>query len=141
MKNIYRIVIGMTAALLGILALAGCAKKDGQEAGQDTPTELESEDLEETAAGDLLSLIQERGEIIVAMEGTWAPWTYHDENDSLVGYDVEVARLIAEKLGVEATFVEGEWDGLLAGMDSGRYDILVNGVDITEERAEKYDFS
>ena len=75
------------------------------------------------------------------MEGTWAPWTYHDENDNLVGYDVEVGTLIAEKLGVEPEFVEGEWDGLLAGLDAGRYDIMVNGVDITEERAEKYDFS
>jgi cystine transport system substrate-binding protein len=83
----------------------------------------------------------EAGEITVAMEGTWAPWTYHDENDELVGFDVEVAQNIAEKLGVTATFVEGEWDGLLAGLDAGRYDIMVNGVDYTEERAEKYDFS
>ena len=91
--------------------------------------------------GDLLSQIKEKGEIVVAMEGTWAPWTYHDEQDNLVGYDVEVAQRIAEKLGVKATFVEGEWDGLLAGLDAGRYDIMVNGVDITPERAEKYDFS
>ena len=92
-------------------------------------------------SGDLLEQIQGKGEIVVAMEGTWAPWTYHDENDNLVGYDVEVAEQIADKLGVKATFVEGEWDGLLAGIDSGRYDIMVNGVDITEERAEKYSFS
>ena len=93
------------------------------------------------ASADLLSQIQERGTITVAMEGTWAPWTYHDENDNLVGYDVEVATEIAKKLGVEPQFVEGEWDGLLAGLDAGRYDIMVNGVDITPERAEKYDFS
>lgn len=54
---------------------------------------------------------------------------------------MEVAQNIADKLGVTATFVEGEWDGLLAGLDAGRYDIMVNGVDITPERAEKYDFS
>ncbi len=91
--------------------------------------------------GDLLSKIKERGEIIIAMEGTWAPWTYHDENGNLVGYDVEVGKQIAKKLGVEAHFVEGEWDGLLAGIDAGRYDIMINGVDITEERSKKYDFS
>lgn len=90
---------------------------------------------------DLLSKIQDRGTIIVAMEGTWAPWTYHDETDALVGYDVEVAQKIAEKLGVTVTFVEGEWDGLLGGLDSGRYDIMVNGVGITPERQEKYQFS
>ena len=57
---------------------------------------------------DLLSRIQKKGKITIAMEGTWAPWTYHDEDDNLVGYDVEVAQQIAEKLGVKATFVEGE---------------------------------
>lgn len=90
---------------------------------------------------DLLQQIQDKGTLTVAMEGTWAPWTYHDENDKLVGFDVEVAQKIAEKLGVEVTFVEGEWDGLFAGLDSGRYDMIVNGVEITDERAEKYDFS
>ena len=69
------------------------------------------------------------------------PWTYHDENDELVGYDVEVAKLIANELGVDVNFVEGEWDGLLAGLDDGRYDIMVNGVGVTPERQEKYDFS
>ena len=90
---------------------------------------------------DLLEEIQDRGTITIAMEGTWAPWTYHDENGELVGYDVEVGQLIAEKLGVEPEFVEGEWDGLLAGLDAGRYDMMINGVDVTEERQEAYDFS
>ena len=90
---------------------------------------------------DLLSEVKERGELVVAMEGTWAPWTYHEENGELVGFDVEIAKAIAEKLGVKATFVEGEWDGLFAGLDAKRYDIVVNGVEYTEERAEKYDFS
>ena len=58
-----------------------------------------------------------------------------------MGFDVEVGQQIAQALGVEATFVEGEWDGLLAGLDAGRYDIMINGVDITEERSDAYDFS
>ena len=48
--------------------------------------------------GDLLAQIQSRGEIVVATEGAWAPWTYHDEENQLVGFDVEVARAIAQKL-------------------------------------------
>ena len=56
-----------TALLLaGLLLLAGCGQGGGQ-------------------TGDLLSRIKERGELVVAMEGTWAPWTYHDGNDELVG--------------------------------------------------------
>ena len=90
---------------------------------------------------DLLSEIKERGYITVAMEGTWAPWTYHDEAGTLTGFDVEVATAVADKLGVSVQFEEGEWDGLLAGVQSGRYDIMVNGVGYTEERAEAYNFS
>lgn len=90
---------------------------------------------------NLLDTIKEKGEITIAMEGTWAPWTYHDEDGVLTGYDTEIGRIIAEKLGVSPVFVEGEWDGLLAGIDAGRYDIMINGVDVTPERAEKYDFT
>ena len=91
--------------------------------------------------GDQLSDIQSKGEIVVATEGAWAPWTYHDEAGTLVGFDVEVAQAIAAKLGVTATFAETEWDGIFAGLDSGRYDIAANGVEVTEERTRKYDFS
>lgn len=109
-----------SVALAAALAVTGCSKKP---------------------AGDLLSQIKQKGEIVIATEGTWAPWTYHDENDKLVGFDVEVAEAIASKLGVKATFAETEWDGIFAGIDSRRYDITCNGVEITDERAEKYDFS
>lgn len=90
---------------------------------------------------DLLARIRQKGEIVVATEGAWAPWTYHDENDQLVGFDVEVAQGVAAKLGVMAKFVETEWDGIFAGLDAGRYDMAANGVEVTDERAMKYDFS
>lgn len=96
---------------------------------------------ENAESGDQLERIKAKGEITIAMEGTWAPWTYHDETDKLVGFDTEIGEAIASELGVKAVFIEGEWDGLLAGLDAGRYDIMINGVDITEERAAKYDFS
>ena len=135
MKNLAKLT---ALTLTAVLALTAC----GSTADSAAPAESTADTAAtEETGGDLLSQIQANGTITVAMEGTWAPWTYHDESDNLVGYDVEVATKIAEKLGVEPKFVEGEWDGLLAGLDAGRYDIMVNGVDITPERAEKYDFS
>ena len=134
----FRFAALLAAAVLCLSILTACSGNNGQPSGGASAPD---DSAQTEASFDLLSQIQERGEIIVAMEGTWAPWTYHDENGQLVGYDVEVARHIAEKLGVEASFAEGEWDGLLAGLDSGRYDIMVNGVDIDEARQEKYDFS
>ena len=90
---------------------------------------------------DLLARIQEKGVIEVATEGAWRPWTYHDEKDALVGFDVEVATEIAGKLDLVAGFTECPWDGIFAGIDAERYDTAANGVEITAERAEKYDFS
>ena len=127
--------IAVAAALilsLCLCAFAGCAGNKPE-----TPAETDTDG--QTA--DLLTKIREAGVITIAMEGTWAPWTYHDETDTLVGYDVEVGHYIAGKLGVEAQFIEGEWDGLLAGLEAGRYDIMINGVDVTPEREQKYDFS
>ena len=134
------LALALTAAISAAV-LAGCGSSAASSAAPAADSAADSATTDTAASADLLSQIRERGTITVAMEGTWAPWTYHDENDNLVGYDVEVATEIAKKLGVEPQFVEGEWDGLLAGLDAGRYDIMVNGVDITEERAEKYDFS
>ena len=96
---------------------------------------------EETAEKNELDLIKEKGYITVAMEGTWRPFTYHDENGTLTGFDVDVAKYIADYIGVDVQYVEGEWDGLLMGVASGRYDMLVNGVGATEERKKTYDFS
>ena len=90
---------------------------------------------------ELLKEVQERGYMIVATEGNWSPWTYHDASGELVGYDVELAKLVAAKLGVDVRFEETDWDSILAGVDSGRFDTAFNGVGYTDERAEKYYFT
>lgn len=95
----------------------------------------------DTASDDQLTQIQEKGVIVIGTEGTYAPNSYHDEDGNLTGFDVEVGRLIARELGVEAQFVESSWDSLFAAMDSGRVDTVINEVEADEERAEKYDFS
>ena len=93
------------------------------------------------AAANKLETIQSNGKLVIALEGAWQPWSFHDESDTLVGYDVEVSRAIAEKLGVEPEYVESDWDSLFAGLDAGRYDLVCNGVEVTEERAKTYDFT
>lgn len=92
-------------------------------------------------AGENLSAITKAGVFKVGTEGTYAPFTFHDANGKLVGFDVEIGEAVAAKLGVKAEFVEGKWDGLIAGLDAGRYDAVINQVGITEARKQKYDFS
>ena len=128
MKRIIRIialllVLTMTATLFG-----SCAK----------PAEEAGTAEQET---DLLARVRERGYIIVATEGDWSPWTYHDDNNRITGFDVDLAMLLAAEMGVGVKFEETAWDSILAGVDAGRFDIACNGVGFTDERAEKYDFS
>ena len=94
------------------------------------------------AENALYDAVMERGSLIIGTEGMWSPWTYHDlDTNELVGFDVEVGKAICEKLGIEAEFSEAPWDDILAALDSGRVDTMINGVEVTEQRAEKYDFS
>ena len=92
-------------------------------------------------AGENLAAVQSAGVLKIGTEGTYAPFTFHDASGKLVGFDVEIGEAIAEKLGVKAEFLEGKWDGLIAGLDANRYDAVINQVGITEERKKKYDFS
>ena len=92
-------------------------------------------------AGANLDAIKQAGVLKVGTEGTYAPFTYHDESGKLVGFDVEIAEAIANKLGVKVEFVEGKWDGLIAGLDAKRYDTVINEVGITEKRKAKFAFS
>lgn len=93
-------------------------------------------------AKDHLARIQESGKLVIGLEGVWQPFCYHDaDTDELIGFDVEVSKEIAKRIGVEADFREAAWEGLFMGMDAGQYDLVVNGVDVTEERQKTYDFS
>ena len=124
-------------AAAGVLALAGCSSNSGSSAAASGAASSAAS----TGAADQLAAIQTNGKLVVALEGAWQPWSYHDESDTLVGYDVEVSRAIAEKLGVEPEYVESDWDSLFAGLDAGRFDIVCNGVEVTDERAKTYNFT
>ena len=88
-----------------------------------------------------LEAIKSAGKIRVGLEGTYRPFSFHESNGTLVGFEKEIADLIAKDLGVTAEFVETPWDSLIAGVDADRYDIVINNVSATDERKQKYDFS
>lgn len=103
---------------LVVLLLAGCGSKPG-----------ESEALSS-------------GVLRVGTEGTYAPFSYHDPaNGQLSGYDIDVARAVADKLSVRVEFVETPWDSIFAALEANRFDVVANEVTITPERQSKYDMS
>lgn len=80
--------------------------------------------------------------ITVATEGTYAPFSYHDEKTGkLTGYDIEVIKAVAKKAGYKIKFKETTWDTIFAGLDAKRFDVIANQVTITAARQLKYKFS
>lgn len=121
MKHLFaRVSILLLAVVLLVSFLPACAKRE---------------------SGDRLDKIKSAGKLVIGIEGTYPPFTYHDADGKLTGLDVELGRKIGAALGVEVEFVEAAWDSLLIGMDTGRFDLVINAVSITEKRQEKYTFS
>ena len=114
-----------------VLLLSACAQSNTNDvAATETATE----------GSDLLQRINNGGTINVGTEGTYPPFTYHDVSGKLTGYDVEVTRAVADKLGVTVEFKETQWDAMLAGLDAKRFDMVANQVSLTTpERQAKYD--
>ncbi len=163
--------VSIVIAAAALTLLAGCgsntASGAGESASAETEAAVETETEEATKtdeetdpafteggeaestgtvdlsnADGLLKQVLDKGTLVAGMEGNWAPWSYHDlDTNEVIGYDADTARAIGEKLGVEVQIVEAPWESLFAGLDDGRYDIVINGVEVTDERSEKYDFS
>ncbi|MDV2581742.1 transporter substrate-binding domain-containing protein [Alkalibacillus haloalkaliphilus] len=121
-----------------LLAACGTAEEDASQG--DTS---EEEETGESVNGEdtLWQDVQEAGKLVVGTSGTYAPVTYHDENNELTGFDVEMMREIGERLGVEVEFSTMDFDGILPALRNGQIDIASNDFAITEEREEIFTFT
>ena len=151
-----KILATLISSAIAVASLTACGSQGAESASAATTQKEEAAEAAETtqatetteaaaeaeATGeDLLNTIKERGYIIVGTEGTWSPYTYHDDNDELVGFDVEVAKYIADYIGVDIQYSETVWGSMFASLDAGQIDVVINSVSYSDERAEKYDFS
>ncbi|ARI77296.1 amino acid ABC transporter substrate-binding protein [Halobacillus mangrovi] len=131
-----RIFYGLVLLVLAVV-LSACGSNESEEP---QATEGSSEDAAKSSE-NLLENIKAKGELLIGTEGTYPPYTFHNEQDELTGFDVEIAREVAKRLGVEPVFKETKWDSMFAGLNSERFDMVANQVGITPERQEKYSFS
>lgn len=116
-----------------LLGLVGCSSS-GAPSQSDNATPP-------AASQNLLEKVKAEKKLVIGTEGTYSPFTYHDQSGKLTGYDVEVVTEVAKRLGVEPVFQETQWDAMFAGLDSKRFDVIANQVGIRPDRQEKYDFS
>jgi cystine transport system substrate-binding protein len=96
----------------------------------------------QAGAADLLATVKARGTLKIAMEGTYPPFNFKDQKSGeLAGYDVDVAKLLAARLGLKPEFISSEWASILAGLSAGRYDVIISQVGINPKREQAFDFS
>ena len=141
--------LSLSLATALLLAACGQANQETKQPAQGSaPVAAASEATVATANGSLIERINNKGVITVGTEGTYAPYTYHDASGKLTGYDVEVTRAVAAKLGVQVEFKETQWDAMLAGLKGGRFDLVANQVALTSperqvtfDKAEPYSWS
>ncbi|WP_167200710.1 amino acid ABC transporter substrate-binding protein [Paenibacillus sp. BK720] len=135
-----RIGIMILSAVILLSGTACGAKNNGSNANSGTEDASNGNNASSSPDHSLAS-IKSAGEITIGTEGTYAPFTFHDKSGKLTGFDVEIAEEIAKRIGVKAKFVETKWDGMLAGLDAKRFDMVANEVTIRDDRKAKYDFS
>ncbi|MEK5639354.1 cysteine ABC transporter substrate-binding protein [Paenibacillus rhizosphaerae] len=130
----------MSLSLIAVIALvlAGCGK-DSASSGSNASGG--SGNQASSSAGNLLEQVKKNGKIKVGLMGTYAPYNFLNDKKEVDGYDADIAKAIAKKLGVEAEFITGEFSGLIEGLQQGKYDVLISQVTITDDRKKTMDFS
>ncbi|MBS9338612.1 transporter substrate-binding domain-containing protein [Fructobacillus sp. M2-14] len=79
--------------------------------------------------------------LTVGVEGTYAPFSFHDDKGKLTGFEVEIAEALGKKMNMKTEFVQTKWDSLIAGLNSKRYDAVINNIGISKEREANYRMS
>lgn len=85
--------------------------------------------------------IKENGKLVIGTEASYRPFEYYDNNDNIIGFDIDIARAIAEELGVELEIKDIAFDGLLPSLNTKKFDMVIAAMTITDERKNAVDFS
>lgn len=93
------------------------------------------------ASADDLAKVRERGTFSFAMSGSFPPFSFVNDKNEVVGFDVDIGNELAKRLGVKPVVVTTAWDGIIAGLISGKYDAVVGSMTITPEREKAVTFA
>ena len=79
--------------------------------------------------------------VVIGMEGAYEPWNLTDSSGKIVGFEVDLANDLCKRVGVECKIIAQDWDGMIPGLKAGKFDVIMDGMSITEERKKEIDFS
>jgi len=133
----------LSAVLLVVLALTGCGSNNN---GNNAPSSAPSNNAANggssaNADSNLLNEIKTAGVIKVGLMGTYAPYNFLNENKEIDGFDADIAKEVAKRLGVKVEFAPQEFSGLIPSLQAGKIDAIISQVTITDERKQQIDFT
>lgn len=142
MKKLITIIMMIT---LASMVFVGCSSK----AEEQEPTGVEvventENSADETTMADKLSEVKEKGVLVLGTSADYPPYEFHreiDGNDTIVGFDIDIAKQIASDMGVELEILDMKFEGLLPALTAGKIDLIVAGMNPTDERKQSVDFS
>ena len=79
--------------------------------------------------------------VAIAMDGTYAPWNFTDSSGQIVGFEPDLAMDLCKRAGFECKIISQDWDGMIPGLKAGKFDVIMDGMSITDERKKEIDFS
>jgi len=147
MKKMMKSIMALSLMLVMILSVAGCASSDAAKATDTTAADTTTVAATETTAAvakTKLDEIKEKGVLVLGTSADYPPFEFHlevDGKDTIVGFDIDIAKKIASDIGVELEIIDMKFDGLLPALTAGKIDLIVAGMTPTDERKESVDFS
>src|SRR5271165_5594553 len=79
--------------------------------------------------------------VVIGMEGAYEPWNLTDSTGKIVGFEVDLANDLCKRAGLECKIIAQDWDGMIPGLQAGKFDVIMDGMSITDERKKEIDFS
>lgn len=123
------------------MVLAGCGGNNNGQNQQATQGNIQQDEQQQTEGDGSWQRVQDAGVIRVGLDDAYEPMGFHDpETDELTGFDIEMAKMIGEKLGIEFEFVPYDWNGIVPGLQSGHFDVIISGMNMWASRKEQVDF-
>lgn len=145
MNIVKRIFSLLLFIVLTISVLSGCSGKGVSGQGASATTHgsdiASSIPKDSSIAVTLPEKIKSSGKIMIGVDDTYPPMEYRDDKNALVGFDVDFGNAIGKKLGVNMQWVSTAWDGIIPSLQSGKFDMILSSMSITDERKKEVDFS
>lgn len=136
----------LLALSLAAVSFVGCSQnqetqQSGSEASDAAANVSEGDSQAENTGDDSLQKIKDKGQLVLGLDDSFPPMGFRDTDNNIVGYDIDLAKEVAERMGVELVITPVDWDYKETELNDGNVDCLWNGMSVDDERKEKMNLS